>query len=161
MLSGHAHVPFSHQTTDAGIAAVLLGNVLHSLSSWWQQIQTCSGYMCWEYLFTVGTHVFSGCGCRQRGAAAGPCHSVWDRDYEMLTQTLHVLCASRWSSPGLFVDGGGMFKAHCSSSKWPWRCATEVMFIVEMELILFLCISEISPTPKQGLLGRQSWELEC
>lgn len=154
-VSGHAHVLFSHQTSDAGIVAALLGNVLHSVSSWWQQIQTCRGYMCWEYLFTVGTQV-SGCGCRQHGAAAGPCHSAWDRDYEMLMQTLHMLCGSRWSSPVLFVVGGGSKQSstHCSSTKWPWRCATEDMFIVEIKLILFLCIFGIRPTPKQGLLGK-------
>lgn len=94
---------YSHTKQTMQVASLLLWNVLHSVSSWWQQIQTCGDYM-WSHCnscFLLATSIhnveysmntWSGCGCRQCGSAAmEACAApITQRglDYETLMQTL-------------------------------------------------------------------------
>ncbi len=125
--------------------------VLHSVSSWWQQIQICGAHMwliaipalCWEHPFivlnTVWTHnqdvaTDSEAPLPQRPArslslSVGQIMKCWHGPRALCFHA-KLTCAVCWWR---FLTA----RLHtCSSSKWPWSRATGVMFILEMKMIL-------------------------
>lgn len=85
-------------------------------------------WICENYMWLIAK---SGCRYRQHGTTATEACAFpvtqCELDYEMLRWTL---CSS------LFVDRGFFTAELLCSSKWPWNSTTEVMFTVEINMIL-------------------------
>lgn len=144
-------IHFSHtqQTQTIQVVPLLMWNVLHSMSSWWQQIQICGSSMwlivilalCWECLFIeYSMNARSGCGYIQHGTARHTLSPITqcELEYEMLMQ---ILCFQVKLTCAVCFRGFSQHSSTCADHQSDLEAVqqkTGVMFTVDIKMILFI-----------------------